>query len=238
MSLGKGPALSLQRRISNDIEARIHSGALRPGDRIPFEHELVVLYGCSRATVSKALEALARGGLIERRRKAGSFVAHPHVQSAVLDVTDLQKLIVGRGETYRWDLGLRRAAEAAELAESELSVPALRVDGIHLANGDPFGMETRFISLAAVPEAGEEDFADVAPGSWLLEHMPWTRARHFIRAVEATSEQAALLAIRPGAACLEIERSTWRLDQAVTHVRQLFPGNRHDLVAEFKPSGA
>lgn len=230
--------MTIQQRIGNDLEARIHSGELRPGDRIPFEHELVILYGCSRATVSKALEALARGGLIERRRKAGSFVAHPHVQAAVLEIPDLQKLIAGRGETYHWHLGLRAPARPAELADTGLAAPALRVEGIHHANGDPFGLETRFISLAAVPEAGDEAFADIAPGSWLLAHLPWTRARHRIRAVEANGEQAALLAIRSGAACIEIERRTWRLDEAVTYVRQLFPGGRYDLVAEFRPGRA
>ncbi len=228
--------VTLDQRIRSDIEARIQSGELRPGDRIPFEHELVASYGCSRATVSKALEKLARTGLIERRRKAGSFVAHPHVQSAVLDVPDLQKLIGGRGETYRWHLLLRRPARRNELSgETAIRVPALRVDGIHCANGAPFGLEARFISLAAVPEAAGESFADISPGSWLLERMPWTRARHVIRAVNASREQALLLRIAEGAACLEVERWTWRVESAVTHVRQLFPGNRFDLVAEFRP---
>lgn len=228
--------MTLEQRIRSDIEARIHSGALRPGDRIPFEHELVAAYGCARATVSKALERLAQAGLIERRRKAGSFVAHPHVQSAVLDVPDLQKLVTDRGEVYRWQRLLRRPARRDELGEGMAAVaPALRVDGLHFSGDDPFGLETRIISLAAVPEAGDEAFCDVSPGSWLLERMPWTRARHVIRAVDASRDQAQLLAIAGGAACLEIERWTWRVEAAVTHVRQLFPGNRFDLVAEFAP---
>ena len=94
--------MTLEKRIRGDIEARIRSGELKPGDRIPFEHELTVTYACARATVSKALTGLARAGLIERRRKAGSFVAHPHVQTAVLEVPDLEKLILARGEAYRW----------------------------------------------------------------------------------------------------------------------------------------
>ncbi|WP_163449962.1 GntR family transcriptional regulator, partial [Escherichia coli] len=80
--------MTLQERIRSDIEERIRSGELRPGDRIPFEHELVAHYGCARATVSKALERLAHAGLIERRRKVGSFVAHPQVHAAVLAVPD------------------------------------------------------------------------------------------------------------------------------------------------------
>src|SRR3546814_17310435 len=77
--------MSLDARIRADIEARIRSGAWPPGHRIPFEHELTATYGCSRATVSKALGALARAGIIDRRKRAGTFVAHPPHPAAVLD---------------------------------------------------------------------------------------------------------------------------------------------------------
>jgi GntR family histidine utilization transcriptional repressor len=228
--------VTVEERIRSDIEARIHSGAWRPGDRIPFEHELVASYGCARATVSKALTTLARSGLIERRRKAGSFVAQPQVHSAVLEVPDLAEIIAARGEAYRWSLTLLRAASTN--AGTDIPLPALLVEGVHYGGGEPFALERRLISLDAVPEAAETGFAKEAPGTWLLHHVPWTAARHRIRAVEASRAEAAALDVRPRAACLELERTTWRAGQAVTHVRQLFRGDRFDLVAEFKPGGS
>ena len=81
---------ALHQRISLDLEANIRSGAWPPGFRIPFEHELTAQYGCARATVNKAVSALVAAGLIERRRRAGSFVARPHLQSAVLEIPDIQ----------------------------------------------------------------------------------------------------------------------------------------------------
>jgi GntR family histidine utilization transcriptional repressor len=225
--------MTVEQRIRSDIEARIQSGAWRPGDRIPFEHELVASYGCSRATVSKALGALARTGLIERRRKAGSFVAHPQVHSAVLEVPDLAQVIAARGEAYRWQRSLCRPAEAGE--GGDIPLPALLVEGVHVGGGEPFALERRLIALATVPDAAAERFEDQAPGTWLLHHVPWTAARHRIRAVEATPAEARALAVRPRAACLELERMTWRAGAPVTHVRQLFRGDRFDLVAEFRP---
>lgn len=222
--------MTLDQRIRADIAARIHSGEWRPGHRIPFEHELVAAYGCSRATVSKALQALARAGLIERRRKAGSFVAHPHLQAAALDVPDLARAVAAKGEDYRWVCTKRRQTDTGELA------PAILVEGVHYSGADPLALETRLIALAAVPEAADQGFETIAPGTWLLDHVPWTRARHTIRAIGATRAQAEALGIAAGSACLQIERWTWRLDAPVTHVRQLFPGDRYDLVAEFEPS--
>ena len=96
--------MTIAERIRSEIEARIVSGDWPPGHRIPFEHELVTQYGCARATVGKALTALVRSGLIERRRKAGTFVAYPHVQSAVLDIPDIGKAIAERTGSYRFDL--------------------------------------------------------------------------------------------------------------------------------------
>ena len=49
----------LHRRIRSDIAERILSGEWPPGFRIPFEHELMADYDCSRMTVSKALAPLA-----------------------------------------------------------------------------------------------------------------------------------------------------------------------------------
>ena len=46
-------------------------------------------------------------------------------------------------------------------------------------------------------------------------------------------KEAALLGIGTGAACLDLDRTTWRAGRVVTHVRQLFRGDRFDLVAEF-----
>ncbi|WP_447752720.1 UTRA domain-containing protein [Sphingopyxis fribergensis] len=223
--------MSPARRIRDEIAGLIRSGAWRPGHRIPTEQELAAEHGCARATVSKALSELAASGLIERRRKAGSFVAHPAVHSAVMTVPDLAELIAARGEAYRWQA---LSAEPAKQGEGPVPGPALCIVGLHMAAGEAFALERRLISLVEVPGAGDVDFAKEAPGTWLLAHIPWTQVRHVIRAVSPTRKEAGLLEVGTGAACLELDRTTWRAGRVVTHVRQLFRGDRFDLVAEFK----
>lgn len=216
------------RRIREDIESKIHSGEWKPGTRIPIEQELAARYGCARATVSKALGELVAAGLVERRRKAGTFVAHPPVHSAVMTVPDLAELIAARGEAYRWEARAILRRKNADGADT------LQIDGVHFAADEPFALERRTIELAAVPAATDADFTAEAPGTWLLAHIPWTSARHVVRAVAATRAEATALATASGAACLQLERDTWRADRPVTHVRQLFRGDRFDLVAEFQ----
>lgn len=231
---------SLDSRIRADLEAKIRSGAWSPGDRIPTEHELMAAYGCARMTVHKAISALVGAGLIERRKKAGSFVRRPHVQTAVLEIPDIGALIAARGETYAFELLDRRVVPAKDLEEDDFEGEGslLQIDGLHVAQGRPFALEHRLISLAAAPQALEADFTSEAPGSWLLGHIPWTEARHRITARNPGHEAARRLGIAPSTACLQVERWTWRQGEPVTFVRQLFPGELYDLVAEFAPGTA
>jgi GntR family histidine utilization transcriptional repressor len=113
----------------------------------------------------------------------------------------------------------------------------LRIEGTHHGSASPFGQEWRWIDLATVPEAEQVDFSGEAPGAWLLGHVPWSDARHRISAVAATSALARTLALTPGAPCLQLERWTWRRGAPVTYVRQIFPGDRYDLVEDFSPHG-
>lgn len=234
-----GPA-ALHQRIREEIEAKILSGEWGPGHRIPFEHELTEQYRCSRMTVSKAISALAEAGLIERRRRAGSFVARPRVHSAVLDIPDLKAEIEERGSAYRFDLLAcdQRPPESALEAELAGGRALLVLRGVHMSDARPFALEERLISLSAAPEAARVDFAFISPGAWLLEHIPWTEAENRIAAVAVDASAARLLSIPARTACLAVERRTWRSGRAVTWVRQTFPGEGYDLVARFGPSRA
>lgn len=62
-------------RIRNELEARIRSGELPPGARLPTEAELQEAHGIGRATAQRVLHELAQAGLVERHRRRGTFVA-------------------------------------------------------------------------------------------------------------------------------------------------------------------
>lgn len=230
-------SLPLHERIRSEIEAAILSGALRPGARLPTEHELMQRFGCARMTVNKALSALAAAGLIDRRKRAGSFVARPRVHSMVLDVPDLEQEVTGRGQRYRFNLVSRAIARAAPDCAEEVQLAGdgdlLRIEGVHFADDVPLALEARLVSLSAVPEIAQQDFADTSPGAWLLKHVPWTEAETRIAAVGADRDVALRLALPPGSPCLFVERRTWRGAEGITLVRQHFVGSAYDLIARF-----
>jgi GntR family transcriptional regulator, histidine utilization repressor len=234
-----GAPLTLGRRIRADVEAQIKGGHWPPGYRLPTEQELQTHYGCARATVGKALSALADAGLVERRKRAGTIVATPRAHTAVLTIPDLAEVMAARGQAYRFELTERvvRPADPASNDERELiaSGPMIELSGLHHADSDVFAIERRVISLDQVPEAQTEDFAQQAPGTWLLQHIPWTRARHRISACSLSGEGAKRMGLPKGSACLRLERWTWREDAGITYVEQTFAADQYDLVAEFSP---
>ena len=155
---------------------------------MPFEHELMEAYSCSRMTVNKVVSALAEAGLVERRRRAGSFVSRPRVQSAILQIPDLKAEVEKRGERYGYrllDLHKRAASatrQGAAGGRRPRAVLALRCR--HEAEGPAFAIEDRLINLQAVPDALRQDFSVIPPNTWLVGHVPWTEAEHRITGLQ------------------------------------------------------
>lgn len=232
---------SMHKRILYDIERRMVSGEWPPGYRIPYEHELTVEYGCSRMTVNKVMSALSSRGLVVRRRRAGTFVAAPQMEQSVLEIRDFAKEAVQIGLSYRYELldrwvgKMERSATSTSRATLFEGTNVLRLSGLHHFDTIPIALEMRAINLDAVPQAHDESFAEVAPGTWLLEQVPWTEAEHVIRAIPADAKTARLLQTTKGAACLVLERYTWLGGVPITEVQLVHPGERYHFFGKFQP---
>jgi len=69
-----GSGITNWQDLQSEILNRIQSRHWKPGELIPNEVDLADEFGCARATVNRALRAVADTGLLERRRKAGTRV--------------------------------------------------------------------------------------------------------------------------------------------------------------------
>lgn len=236
---GTSRALPRYAAIRRDLQRAILTGRWPPGHKVPSEHELVARYGCARMTVNKALSELAAAGLIVRHRRAGSFVATPAVEQSILEIHDIEAEARREKKSYRLALIAHTTRKATPVDVARLGVVSgtsvLAIKCLHRVMGIPFAIEDRLINLNSVPAAQHVDFSARSPGNWLLTQIPWSRARHRISAVNADAQTAQKLKIASGAACLVIERKTWLQDVPITHVRLVYPGSRHHLLAQFSP---
>src|SRR5471030_52428 len=75
-------------QIRRAIARKIMSGAWGPGSRIPAEMSLATRFGTSRMTVAKAIQMLAKEGIVERHRKIGTIVAIRAQERPVFEIWD------------------------------------------------------------------------------------------------------------------------------------------------------
>lgn len=213
------------------------TGKWPPGFKIPFERELMDSYGCSRMTVNRVLSSLAENGLIERRRRLGSFVAYPGTHSTLLKLPDVQAEIISRRSAYHYELlSLRKRVATREDSlrlRGKKKVPVIAITCRHFSDGVPFAVEDRLINTSAVPEASIVDFAVTPPSTWLLTRIPWTESEHRIYCINAGKKFAAQLDVDESAACLVVERRTKRLGDVITHVSQVFNGSSYELLGTY-----
>ena len=71
--LDEGTALFAQ--VAERLAAEIADGGLAEGERVPSTNELAAYYRINPATAAKGINLLAEGGLLEKRRGIGMFVA-------------------------------------------------------------------------------------------------------------------------------------------------------------------
>lgn len=79
-SLDRSSPVPLYFQMSEQLEAAIADGTLRPGDRIDTEIDIAERYGLSRPTVRQAIQELVNKGLLVRRRGVGTQVVHAQVR--------------------------------------------------------------------------------------------------------------------------------------------------------------
>lgn len=226
----------LHDRIRDEIETKVMMGHWSPGHRIPFEHELMKEYGCSRMTVNRALGSLVERGLIERRKRAGSFVMAPKAHRAAFELPEMRAQALARGQRYDFDLLDLKIRQATASDRSHLNISdgeVLNVRCLHYVDAQPYAFENRIINLELVPDAREADFASEPPASWLFGHVPWSDARHMISAINPDAEVAGHLALREERACLKVERWTWQKPERITFVQMIHPGDSFSIEAFF-----
>ena len=215
------------RDIRDELARRIQAKVWQPGAIIPAEEELAREFGSARATVNRALQELARSGIVERKRKAGTRVALHPVREARFVIPLVRQEIEAEGGVYAYRLIHRAVEPAPPAVRAALDIASARkmlhVRCLHLADGRPWQFEDRWINLAAVPSARTEPFEAIGPNEWLVHNAPFSRADFVFRAARAEAGEAAALGLAPGEAVFVGERMTWLGAEPVTYVRMIHP---------------
>ncbi len=216
------------------VMGRITSHEWPMGELIPNEQILAEEFGVARATVNRAIQEIADAGFVERRRKAGTRVVPRRSRDAIVQIPVVREQIENMGKAYRFALIEQQIVPAGKAAARELSISpgtkAMRIVCQHFSGKAPWQLEERWINLAAVPAARDQDFKSVGPNEWLVREVPYSNAEHTFRAAAATALQSQYLGLGAGTPVFVIERKTWQGGNTITWVRLTHPGDRFSMV--------
>lgn len=208
--------------IRAEVTRRIRARIWPPGALIPSEEMLAQEFGCARATVNRALKELADGGVLERKRKAGTRVALLPVRKATLDIPVIRQEVTARGQTYAFRLIAQSGGEPPLAVAARLGLPVgcpmLHLQTLHLAGGLPQVYEDRWLNPAVLPSPAP-DFAAVSANEWLVANLSYVTGDIAFSAEPASAAEAAALSVQSGTALFITERCTWGPDAPITWVR-------------------
>ncbi|MCW1952058.1 MAG: GntR family transcriptional regulator [Octadecabacter sp.] len=215
--------------VQDEVLRRIHAREWAPGDLIPNEADLAVEFGCARSTVNRALRSLAGSGLLDRKRKAGTRVAAQPVAKATLDIAVIRHEVEEHGFKYGYQLSVREIAVPPLSVSGAMKIVAdariLHVRALHLADDEAYAIEDRWINTLIVPDAAAETFQSVSANEWLMKYAPYTHGEIAFSAMQASAEDAEIMAVPEYSALFAMDRLTWDGEASVTKVRLLFaPG--------------
>jgi len=146
--------VNLAEKIVKEIAADIRQGALRPGDKLPTEAQVVSRFGVSRTVVREALSRLQASGLVETRHGVGTFVAERRrdvgLRAAAAEIGTVMEVVA------MLELRIAVESEAAALAalrRTKEQVKAMRqaLDAFeaNIQGGDTVPSDFRFHALIA-----------------------------------------------------------------------------------------
>ena len=227
MSSLSEPAIPLYQRVHDAVMACIVSGDLAPGAMLPSEFDLAAQYSVSQGTARKAISKLEQSGLVERHQGKGTFVATTTPETSLFHFFRLrhddgsQAIPQPLSESVR-----RRAANAKEAQVLGLQSrgAVFEIARVRCIKETPVCYETSVLNADLFP--GLKDRGSLPNALYPLYQRSYgvtiVRADEQLRALEATSSVANMLAVDEGAPVLEVERRALDIVGRVVELRFSF----------------
>lgn len=215
-------------RVADELRARIESGELQPGDRLPSVAEISAQYGGSNSVASGAYRLLVDEGLVVSRHGAGHYVrAHdapdllvrrhrPHSEDSPFAQGVAEQGSVG---TWRSDSTTEKSSEAVAVRLGINSGdPVMHTSYVYLVDELPVQIAESWEPLAltgqsliALPEMGPYAGIGVAARMRVLSIEVGEPVER-VRSRTATRQEAQALGLVPPGPVLAVERTYY--DQA------------------------
>jgi GntR family transcriptional regulator len=195
-TIDRSSAIPYYRQLKEILRADIEQRDLRPGTRLPGDHELCERYGVSRPVVRQALSELQYEGVLQRVKGRGTFVV-PQLtsQSLVQSLTGLFDDVAAMGRRLRSEVRTLRVIAADPDVAARLELPAgtavVEIERLRFVDDEPWVYAVSYVPAVLAPDLVDQDLREQSLYG-LLERRYGLRLTRSRRAVEAHSATASL----------------------------------------------
>lgn len=151
---------ALWRRITDRLDDAIETRALKPGDALPSEHQLMSEYGVSRNTVRRALGRLRELGKIEIAHGKGAFVRGEPLQHTITVRTRFASNIADEGLDFHVrflaNKRIRANAGLAKVLDLKTGAPLIYLKAVTSVEGIPVSYGRILHPAERFPDIGEK----------------------------------------------------------------------------------
>lgn len=195
-TIDRSSAVPYYQQLKEILRADIEQRDLRPGARLPGDHDLCEQYGVSRPVVRQALSELQYEGVLERVKGRGTFVV-PQLtsQSLVQSLTGLFDDVAAMGRKLRSEVRTLRVTAADPEVAARLELPAgtavVQIERLRFVDDEPWVYAISHVPAALAPDLVDQDLEEQSLYA-LLERRYGQRLTRSRRAVEAHSASPSL----------------------------------------------
>lgn len=207
VQLDRSSPVPLYHQLAVALEAAIHDGRLRPGDRLENELALTSRLGLARPTARQAIGELVRKGMLVRKRGVGTQVVGAPVRRD-MRFSSLHDDLALAGRSPSTSLLDRATGTAADLEVDDVldvGEGLVRLRRLRRADGEPLALMTNYL-----PErftVTDDDLVERGLYATLrAQGVAFAIAHQTIGARLLTGDEAELLGETEPAACVTMER--------------------------------
>ncbi len=208
------------RIVRESIRQRIKAGEWGLGELIPAEAALAQEYGCARTTINRAVQTLAKEGLVVRKRKGGTRICQMPSRLAKFEIAIVREQVQANGSHYQHKI-IQNKQQVPPLAiRKRLRIAeghkAIYIETLHLADEQPFAFEQRWLNLQTVPEILQAPLSEISVNEWLVKTIPFSSGNVSFSATSASEQVSQALKSKEGEATFVVDRTTWIGEEFIT----------------------
>lgn len=214
-NLASESSAPLHQVIRRHIQNVLASKAVKPGEQIPTEQEIMAIFSVSRITVRQAIGQLVASGALVTRRGRGTFVAQPRISHQLKKLTgfveDMDALGLKATSRVVSVAHARAGPREAEKLNLTEGTEITRIERLRLGNNEPLSFDISVMPADIGKRIASENLA-IDPIFSLLENKYGIKLAEADYAIEASLASASIarqLQVQKGSPLLMIERVTY-----------------------------